>query len=189
MSRVLNEPLLRPPTDQQEERRVDDVELLLDAERPVVQERRRRCLGNEVIRMNSLEMDIGEKERGPLTVDCRLVAYQGPERVICDENGDDDDESRCRNNAPGSSPVEAAEGCVARPLAFAQQQPSNDEPRDDEEDLDADVASAEPWYACVVHESQEDGNGAHPLYVGPELPITGRGSRFVPGRRVAIGRD
>ena len=75
------------------------------------------------------------------------------------------------------------------PLAFSQQQTGDDKPRDDEEDFDADVATAEPGYAGVVDEGQEDRDGTDPLDIGSELPVTGWGSRLVAGRRVTIGRD
>ena len=39
-------------------------------------------------------------------------------------------------------------------LALTQQQPGDDEPRDDEEDFDADVATAESGYARVVDEAR-----------------------------------
>ena len=86
--------------------------------------------------------------------------------------------------------VEAAVArCAPVHFALAQQQPGDDEPRDDEEDLDADVATAEPGNAGVVDEGQEDGDGAQALHVGAELPVTWRGSRLVAGGGVPIDRD
>ena len=129
--------------------------------------------------MDGLEVDVGEKESGPLAVDRRLMADQRSERVIGDDDSDDDDERGRRDDAPGTPSVETAEGRVPRPLALAQEQPGDDETRDDEEDFDADVTTAETGYARVVDESQENGDGTHPLHVGSEFPVTGRGPRFV----------
>ena len=68
---------LGPPPHEHEERRVDNVKLLLDAERPVVQQGRGWCLCNEVIGVGGREMEVGQEEGGPPAVDCGLTADGG----------------------------------------------------------------------------------------------------------------
>ena len=109
--------------------------------------------------------------------------------MVGDDDRDDDDERRCRDDSARSPPVEASKGGAACALALAQEQPRDDEARDDEEDLDADVAAAEPGYAGVVHESQQDGDGTHPLHVGSEFAVTGWCARLIACRRQMICRD
>ena len=74
-------------------------------------------------------------------------------------------------------------------LALAQQQPGDDEPRNDEEDLDTDVAAAEGGYAGVVDESQEDGDSAQSLHVGTKATISRWSSRLVAGDRGSVDGD
>ena len=65
VSRSLNDPPPCPPPHEQKERRVDDVELLLDAQRPVVQKGRGWRLRKQVVGIGRLEVDVGEKESSP----------------------------------------------------------------------------------------------------------------------------
>ena len=74
-------------------------------------------------------------------------------------------------------------------LALTQKQPGDHEPRDHEEHFDTDVAAAEPGYAGVVDESQEDGDGAQSLHVGPKAAISRWSPRLVAGGRGAIDCD
>ena len=93
--------------------------------------------------MYRLEVDVGEKEGSPPAVDRRLVAHQRAEPVVAGDDRDDDDKRRRRNDAPGTASVEAEDGRAPCRLALTQQQPRDHEPRDHEEDFDADVATAE----------------------------------------------
>src|SRR6516165_4998095 len=138
--------------------------------------------------MDGLEMDVGEKQRRPLPVHRRLVADQGSQRVVTDDDRDDDDERRRRNDAPGAPSVETAQGSAPCPIALTQQQPGDDKPRDDEEDVDADVARVNRQ-ASVICDDGKYRDRPQPLYVGPELSVTWGRSRLVASDREAVNGD
>jgi hypothetical protein len=48
--------------------------------------------------------------------------------------------------------------------------PGDEEPGDDEEDVDADVATGQPGHARVVQQDDADRDGAKTLDVGAEAP-------------------
>ena len=113
VSRSRNEPRRAHHPNKHNDERVDDVELLLDAEGPVVQQRRRRRLRKQVVGIRRLVVDVGEKEGGPCAVYRGLVSDQRADRVVRHDDGDDDDERRHRDDAPRPAAVEAAERCTA----------------------------------------------------------------------------
>ena len=64
-----------------------------------------------------------------------------------------------------------------RPLP--EEHSGDDEARDDEEHVDADVAAAQAGEAGVVEHDQGDSDGPEAFHVGPEPTIPGGGPRFV----------
>ena len=132
---------------------------------------------------------IGEEEGSPLAVDRGLLAGQRAQVVVGRHDRDDDDQARGGDDPSGPAAVEADEGRVSCPLPLPEEDAGDDEPGNDEEDIDADVATGKSRYAGVKEDDQENGDGADPLDVGSKLPVTRRGPGFVAGGRVAVGRD
>ena len=62
---------------------------------------------------------------------------------------------------------------LSLPGPYPAQHPGNDEARDDEEDVDADIATAQGGDAAVEKENEQDGDGSKTLHVRPELPVFG----------------
>ena len=88
----------------QEQRGVDDVELLLDREGPEVLQERRWLLGRQIVRTGCGKMEVGEKDRGPLSVDCGLAPGGRTEEEVGTDDGDDDHQRGGRDDRPDRRP-------------------------------------------------------------------------------------
>ena len=80
----------KPEGEQQgKQRRPDEVKLLLDRERPEVEERRGRLPLREVVAALACEVDVGGKERRPDAVVDGLTGPDEIEQMMAGDVGDD----------------------------------------------------------------------------------------------------
>jgi len=139
-----------------EEQGPEEVELLLDRERPEVAEQARPLEGFEVGLVGEDEVPVGEvEERG------QRVATELVDPVRLDDRGEhhrqrDQDPDR-RQQPPRPAQPEAAEPQVAVAAELAQQQRGDQVAADHEEDVDAEEAAGHPVEAGVVEEDGEHG--------------------------------
>ena len=165
--------------DGQEDRGIDQVELLLDGQRPEVEEGGGRLVGRQVVGADRGEVEVGQEDRRPSGVDGCLVAEHRADHGVGRDDGDDDDQGGGRDDpaAPPSVEVEQrrAPGCVPLP----EEDSGDDEPRDDEEHIDADVAATQAGEAAVIQHDQGDSDGPEAFDVGAEPTVPGGGPRFV----------
>ncbi len=148
--------------DRQHDERPDEVELLLDRQRPRVEERRRLGDRAEVRRVAADEVPVADVEdRGRGRRHDVDVAERGrPHR------GDDPDhrneEEQRGQQPPGPPPPEPDEG--DRPVVppLRQEQRRDQEPGEREERVDAVVAAGEPR-EVVERDDPEDGDRPQPV--------------------------
>ena len=148
--------------------RPDQVELLLDAQRPVVQERRGADALGEVVHGGGREAHVGGAEGGRHRVARHARQVQRRHDHPGEREGDQDDDRGRRQDAPGPSGVEGGEVDAPGALALAQQQAGDQEAGEDEEDVHPDVAAGDPGHARMERQDQEDGQPAQPLKVRSE---------------------
>ena len=138
-----------------EDERPEEVELLLDRERPEVAEERGPLEALEVGLVGEDEVPVGEVgERGD------RVAAQLVDPVRLDDRGDDhrhrDEDADRRQQPPRPPHPEAPQPHVAAAAELAQQQRGDQVAADHEEDVDAEEAARQPADAGVVEEDGED---------------------------------
>ena len=182
-------PARAAPADPQrgeEQQRPDEVELLLDAERPVVQHRVLRCAERQVVDRLERELPVRVIERRRDRVEAHLRAEDGRREEQHAGRDRDEHEQRDGQQAPRATGIERGECDRARALHLVDQQAGDQEPRDDVEDVDAHIAARDPRDPGVERQHEHDGDGAQALDVGPERPggPDGRRSR---GRHGASG--
>jgi len=139
-----------------EEQGPEEVELLLDRERPEVAEEGRPLEGIEVGLVAEDEVPVGEvEERG------QRVATQLVDPVRLDDRGEDhrhrDQDSDGGQQPPRPAQPEAAQPQVAVAAELAEQQRGDQVAADHEEDVDPEEAPRHPADAGVVEEDGEHG--------------------------------
>ena len=77
-------------------------------------------------------------------------------------------ETRRREEPPGPPPDEAGEGDGPARGPLLDQEAGDEEARDDEEDIDADVAAGEARHAGVEGEDHQHRDGPEALHIGPK---------------------
>ena len=161
---------------EQQERRPHEVELLLDAQRPVVEQGRRREVGLQIVRRLQGEADVGREQRRPDAIDRDVRHPNRREHERRRDQRGDEDQDRGRQNAAAATGVEGRQGDATRRLRLPQQQPGDEEAREDEEHVDADVAAGKPGHRRVVEQHRYHRQPAQPLDVGPERarPVASR---------------
>ena len=158
------EELHAQPGRPEQKQRPEDVELLLERQRPVVLHHGRVVRGEVV--------DRAEGERPVLEVEGAREDL--PERVH--QAGQRQDEQRrdggehehgdgCRQQPAHALRPEGRQPDPPRPLQFAGQLAGDEVAGDDEEDVDADVAAGEAPRPEVVEHHEDDGNRPQPLDV------------------------
>ena len=126
---------------EQEQRRPEEVELLLDPERPEVEQRRRRELRLQVVGRLEREPQVGRVQRRGDPV---LRHLAGPQRREDHGRGDhrgQDQQHRRRQQTTNPPGVEAGQRDRAGRVQLADQEAGDQEPGQHEEDVDADVAA------------------------------------------------
>ena len=169
---------------QQEDQRPQQVELLLHAQRPVVQERRGQLRGEVVGRLHG-EAEVGHVQRGGRGVSGDLGQAQGRHDERRHDQRDHDDQQPCRQQAPHAPGVEADQVELAGALPFAQQQAGDEEAGDDVEDVHTDEAALGEGDAHVEEQHRDDRDRAQALDVRPVVagPAFGRRCDVGAGRR------
>ena len=150
---------------EQQDERPDDVELLLDRQRPEVVERAGRGEAGEVGDVAEDQLPVADVEgRGDDAV-AELLRLGGAEDR---HPGDDDDEHReqRRQQAPGAGEPEAAEPDVAAARQLREQDVGDQVAAEGEEDADPEQAAGRPAEAEVEGDHGEDGDGAQPVQPG-----------------------
>ncbi len=158
----------------EEQRRPDKVELLLDAEGPVVLQRRHRPVGVEVVRRLEGESVIADVEGARHSVLGDRFRLEGSEHGDRDHDGHDDHQDRRRQQAAGPPRVEVGEGEPSAGGELVPEQLGDQVPGDDEEDVDADVAPGHRE-AGVVGDDGQDGDRPEPL----DIPTPGARSHLL----------
>ena len=132
-----------------------------------MQDRARRDLGAEVVGGLAEEEPVGRvQERGADRV--HRVQHLGRRRDRgIDRGGDDQHHERGREQPPEPPGVEASEPDRSRGTNVAQQHLGDEVPREDEEDVDADVAALEPVDTGMESEDEVDGNRPEAVEVWP----------------------
>lgn len=171
----------RPPQHEQQ-RGPGDVELLLDTERPVVQQRRGRGLG-EIVGGAVGEQQVRHEDEGRAGIVEHRLDEPGRSESRDSDHRRHDHGHRGRKQPPHASRVEGGEPDATRARELPQQVISDEQPRQHEEDIDADVAAGNERDARVVGDDEDDGDRAHPLEIGTERePQKGGAHRRVAGR-------
>jgi hypothetical protein len=140
--------------------RPEQIELLLDAERPEVDERLQ--LGDAVeVADVVVRDDVGDEEAAADRVDEEIAEVVGRQERRADRSGRREHDQKRRKDPPHPSRVEAREREVGR-----EQDPRDQEAADDEEDVDADEAAAKRARPGVVGDDREHGDCAQAVDVG-----------------------
>ena len=158
------------PEGHDQERRPDEVELLLDAERPEMAERRRIGRGEVVGRLQG-EAHVPERQRRCGAVLGDTGYLEGREEERSRDHRDRDGRQDGRQDAPQPPRIEATEIDPAGLLVLAKQQARDQEPGDHEEDVDAREAAAQARQADVVPEHGEHRDRAQALHVREEFAV------------------
>ena len=154
------------PGEQEEQQREADVVLLLDRERPEVQERALVDVGGEVVAGGGQEVPVGVVEQGAARVaDDREARHHRPQQRE-DQAGRDDDEDRGGQQPADPAGVEAADAQPPGLLELAEQHPGHEEAGEAEEQVDADEAARGPAQPGVEEQHQVDRHGTQPVEVG-----------------------
>ena len=164
----------------------EEVELLLDAERPEVEDRRWRLPHREVVRRLHRESHVRDVERSGCRVGRDARDQEGRQQdERCDE-GDDQDERRGGQQAPRPARVEAREGDRPAGRPFPQQEPGDQEAGDDEEDVDPHEPAGDTPDRGVEQDDQHDGDRAQALDVTSTIGV-GRRDGNAPARHAPVG--
>ena len=172
--------------DDENDHRPHEVELLLDRQRPVVLHRRRGRVRAEVVDRLLGEVPVLHVERAgrDLGVELRPDALRG------DEEGRDRDEHQdqegCRQDPAGATGPEAGQRDRSPAVGLADQVPGDQEARDGEEDIHADVAAGDQLGPVVEEDHGHHRQAAQRLDLDPH-PLL-RGSVLLRGGRIGRGR-
>ena len=152
----------------EEDQRPEHIELLLDAQRPVVDDRARDVVLREVVGLPDCEVPVRSVQRRRRDVRAHLAAVERcHDQPGCDRGRA---EHQCREREQAAHPPrpEARERDPSVPCELAQEKTGDEEAGDDVEDVDADEASGDGGEARVVEDHEDDRDRAQPLDVGSE---------------------
>ncbi len=153
------------PRDDEQDQRIEDVELLLDAERPRVQERLAAGGRVEVAGLlpeQHVRDEQGHRQRALAEV---LKAVERKENNPCRE--DERQSGEQRGEDPADPPLVERRHRKGALLDLSEDDAGDQVSGDDEEDVHPDVAAGEPTHAQVVEHYRENGNPAKSVDVGP----------------------
>ena len=166
----------------EQEQRPEEVELLLDAQRPVVQHRVLRSAEGEVVDRLEGELPVRVVEGGGERVEAnRGAEHRRGEELHAHSDGDQH-EGRHREQTPDAAGVERAERDRPGGLELVDEQSRDQEARDHEEDVDPDVPAGDRGHARVERDDEHDRDRPQPLDVRAERPgrCLGDGYRRIP---------
>ena len=156
------------PPHEHEERGPEQVEVLLHGDRPVVQQRRRRRAGLEVVGRLRREPEVGDVQGGRR---CVADDVGHPDRRQHDgrRDDDDDDDDECGGKQPsGPARIEGRQGDRPGRRELSRDEAGDQEAGDDEEDIDTDIAAAERRQVRVIGQDHEDRDRAQALDIRAE---------------------
>ena len=133
----------------------------------------------QVVGADAGEVEVGQEHRRPSSGHRGGIAV---DRTECDIGGHDrghDDQGACRQDASHPSAVEGGKRGARRRRPLPQEQPGDHEARDDEEDVDADVAAVESGQTGVEEHDEHHGHRTQALDVGAEPAVTRCGACLV----------
>ena len=159
-------------SDGQQQERPQQVELLLDRQRPEM-EHRRGIHGREVVGGADGEAYVRERQAGREAVIGDPPKIQRRHDEPRRQERRDEHEQGGRKDASGTACVERAKSDPSRVFSFVREQPRDQEPRQDEEDVHPDEAGLGSGDPDVAEEDEQDGDAAQTLEV---RPVPGFGS-------------
>ena len=153
------------PSSQHREDRPHEIELLLDTERPQVQQRLAVALAVEIADL-AHRREIGHEQRRRESVPAEQAELLREHRVPADDEDEGHDDDQRGKQAPHATGIEAreAEGAGGE---FGADQAADQIARDDEEDVDADIARAQRLGERVIEHDRQDRDGPQAVDVGP----------------------
>ena len=168
-----------PAPEGGERGREQEVELLLDAEAPGVQQRQVLGGGAEVVELLPVE-DVGDREDGRDEAAGEVAQLERREPGEGEGDAGEEDGDQRRQDAAGAALVEAGDG-EAPGGEVAQQDPGDQVAGDHEEDVDAEPAAGEGSEAGVEEDHREDGDGAQAVDLAAPAVGDRRGSAEIGG--------
>lgn len=157
--------------DQKDHGRPDDVELLFHSQAPHVLQWRGRCLGAEILRADRGEMDVGKEHARPPSVVGYRIAFEETQEVVRGQHRQDHDHGGSGEDAPHAAGVEGDYRDLASVRSLSQKESGDEEARDHEENVDADVAAAHLGNARVLEDNEQYGERPQALDVRTELAL------------------
>ena len=156
---------------EQQRQRQHDVELLLDRERPEVQERAgAHRVAREVVAAVGDEVPVGEVHQRGLGVAHHAAALRRAGDEELDRGRDDDDQHRRRQQPSYPPGVEPPEPERAAPVDLGPDHVRDQEPRQHEEQVDPDEATVERPDPAVEQHHEVDRHGPEPVQLGTVGP-------------------
>lgn len=174
----------RAEHDQGEQRRPEEIELLLDSEGPEVQQRALLLPGGEVVGPLRDEAPVGGGERRHDHVVLQVGAPQRNGQPGPGQGHRAEDDGGGGQEPTGPPGEEVQKPDPAGGDRLTDEQAGDEVAGHDEEDVHADESARETRNPGVEGEDREDGDGAQPLDVGPER----RAVRAGPGLAAGAGR-
>jgi hypothetical protein len=151
------------PRSGRQERRPNEIELLLDGERPKMEQRRRRLTLFEVIEPSRSETEVRRERRRVQAVPDGLPRANQVEQEVRSDLGREQRERRCRQDPPRTAGVKADERDRALLRRLGEQDPGDQEAGDHEEDVHADVTAGERADAGVAQHHEQHRHRAQAL--------------------------
>ncbi len=156
------------PGKQKQQRRPGEIELLLDRQRPEMDERVAGGIRREIVERPADQPDIdhvGRRKQRAFGVEFLFGRRQDE---VAGNQRHQDDEQRRRQQAPGAPGVEGPQVDGAACGDFLLQVPGDQISRDHEEDIDADEAARQPGRAEVEGNDAEHGERAQAFDIRAE---------------------
>ena len=157
------EHLLRLLPEQEKQKRPRQVVLLLDTERPEMQQRL-ELRGRVEVACLAPQGKVGNEARARGDVLAELRVLVGQQDPPAEQQARRQHQDQRRKDPPHPPPVEIGEG-EALPLQVLEDDPGDQVARDDEEDVDAGKAAGKGAGKCVVAQHRQDRDRAQPVDV------------------------
>ena len=163
----------------QDEQRPDDVELLLDRQRPEVLHRRRDDVLGLVVDGAGGEPPVHDVQRRRHDVRAERRTLREREPDPCHQHREGQHERTGGKQPTGPPCPEPPQLHPTRLVHLTEQEAGDQEPRQDEEDVDADVAAAHPRQTGMERQHRADRDGPQALDVQPDVvPRSGPDQRL-----------
>ena len=161
----------------EQQRRPEDVELLLDAERPEVDQRAVDVARREVVDLRQGEAPVRAVQRGERRVVADRSLVGAVHEDVRRDDHDRDDERRGRQQPAHAARVEAREVDAAAAQQLVDEQARDEVARQHEEDVDADEPASRPAVAEVKDDHEDHGDSTDPVEMRAVGVLGGCGRR------------